>query len=267
MATIKMGLFDLVDPPTNDDRHSQKEWIESVTSAYETTDYPWHRIIPWLRKNNRESIRVVWAPHLNGNLGTYSWGQINMSMQYGTAGADFTWVHEAGHMVDATTFTWQQQQDMMTLFHDCRSRYTGQEMNGGPHGWSHDQPHSENWVSNNDYLFRHNEAFADAFVAAFNPHVWGQRGDYGRFVHWPVNYDAQNHHPDGVYYHLVRAITLEHPIMAFTDVPADHPHRDGIEWAAGQGLVKGQADGKFNPEKAVSRAQLCTILHRQSQAG
>jgi hypothetical protein len=54
--------------------------------------------------------------------------------------------------------------------------------------------------------------------------------------------------------------------MKFYDVPDDHPHRRGIEWAADEGLVKGYPDGTFRPEQAVTRGQLATILWRQAGA-
>ena len=58
-------------------------------------------------------------------------------------------------------------------------------------------------------------------------------------------------------------------VRMFTDVEADHPHREGIEWAAGQGLAQGYPDGTFRPEQPVTRGQLATILmrrHRRTDA-
>lgn len=61
---------------------------------------------------------------------------------------------------------------------------------------------------------------------------------------------------------LVRSRLEE--VRMFGDVPAGHTHREGIEWAAGQGLVKGKPDGTFDPDGPVTRGQLATILHRWS---
>jgi hypothetical protein len=52
--------------------------------------------------------------------------------------------------------------------------------------------------------------------------------------------------------------------MVYSDVPADHTHREGIERAAELGLVQGFPDGTFRPEQPVTRGQLATILMRQS---
>lgn len=49
----------------------------------------------------------------------------------------------------------------------------------------------------------------------------------------------------------------------FPDVPDDHTHASGIHWAAEHGLVEGFDDGTFRPGRAVTRAQLATILENQ----
>jgi len=41
-------------------------------------------------------------------------------------------------------------------------------------------------------------------------------------------------------------------IMVFTDVDADHPHREGIERVAELGLVQGYPDGTYRPEQPGS---------------
>lgn len=49
----------------------------------------------------------------------------------------------------------------------------------------------------------------------------------------------------------------------FSDVPDDHPHADGIHWAAERGLVQGHPDGTFRPGDPLTRAQVATMFHRQ----
>lgn len=51
-------------------------------------------------------------------------------------------------------------------------------------------------------------------------------------------------------------------MSAFADVPANHPHNEGISWAAEQGYVTGYPDGTFRPEQSLTRGQLATILYR-----
>lgn len=50
-------------------------------------------------------------------------------------------------------------------------------------------------------------------------------------------------------------------VGGFADVLAWHPHAAGIGWAAERGIVEG-SNGRFHPERAVTRAQLTTILRR-----
>lgn len=50
----------------------------------------------------------------------------------------------------------------------------------------------------------------------------------------------------------------------FSDIPADHWAHDAIAWAAAEGVTAGYPDGSFTPLKAVTRAQLVTMLYRLS---
>ncbi len=48
----------------------------------------------------------------------------------------------------------------------------------------------------------------------------------------------------------------------FKDVPADRWSASAIAWAKERGIVTGYPDGTFRPDQAVSREELCVILHR-----
>jgi hypothetical protein len=48
----------------------------------------------------------------------------------------------------------------------------------------------------------------------------------------------------------------------FADVGRDHPHFDGIAWAATRGITTGMAHGTFRPEQPVTRGQMATFLSR-----
>lgn len=50
----------------------------------------------------------------------------------------------------------------------------------------------------------------------------------------------------------------------FSDIPTDHWAHDAISWAAAAGVTAGYPDGSFMPLKAVTRAQLVTMLYRLS---
>jgi hypothetical protein len=51
----------------------------------------------------------------------------------------------------------------------------------------------------------------------------------------------------------------------FTDVPADHPFHDDIEWLASQGITQGCNEHMFCPEDDVTRGQMAALLHRMAE--
>ena len=48
----------------------------------------------------------------------------------------------------------------------------------------------------------------------------------------------------------------------FTDVPDGQWYSKAIEWAAANGVVNGIGDGKFAPDRSITREQIATILYR-----
>lgn len=301
MVTHKMGLFTIYDPPEHHDSFpdlTADDWVDVIVDAYKTTEFPWERVIPGMRALGVDHIRIEFKPgsEMGGNLGYYYGdGRIILTTQFGLSGIPFTTVHEMGHMVDSLALKHSQRLEMMNFWHSFRCQYHFPEVvnpndASQPFELSHEVSHSETWASGGAYLFRHNEAFADAFVAAFNPTWWGSKGPYGRFVHWPVDYTGYNPFnyttPNPIpisHYDKIRELTLKEPIMPFTDVPETHPHYEGIMWAAANNLVSGYSDGTFKPDLkvtdasgvplagikitgAISRAAECTILKRYHDA-
>ena len=53
----------------------------------------------------------------------------------------------------------------------------------------------------------------------------------------------------------------------FTDVPASHPQRDAILFAAGRGWFQGYPDGTFRPDREVAEHQLATVVRRAFPEG
>lgn len=51
----------------------------------------------------------------------------------------------------------------------------------------------------------------------------------------------------------------------FTDVPEDAWFADGVNWAAGNGIVNGIGKGKFDPNGKITREQMAAILFRYAQ--
>lgn len=156
-------------------------------------------------------------------------------------GMPLTIAHELGHAVDAflpypTQETKQQIAELL-----------------GADGWS--QP-GEPWHR------RVTEAFAEWFAwwcgmtdaTTLHPRGWSREPAYLTWEHTGHDIAA-----------VVRGRLKE--IRMFDDVDQGDAHRDGILWAAGQGLVDGYPDGTFRPDEPVTRGQLATILHRQHLAG
>lgn len=256
MTTTKVGLFEFIDPPTPD--HLEV----CVEEGLRHIDFPWYRIIPGLRTKGRTHVQVVFlesSPQFMGNY-TNSLCTITMNTFFPLSGMPFTFAHEVGHAVDflslGNSLAGQAQQ---TKIREFWTPLADTNVYG-----LHSEPHAcHQWRNTNDsYGLRHFEAYADAFVAAFAPEVWGDRLPYNRFVHWPVDFTNHQTQPPVTYYDEIRRLTLEHTIMAFSDVPPNHPHAEGINWAAGEGIIAGYPDGTFKPNEPVSRGAFCTMLKR-----
>jgi hypothetical protein len=50
----------------------------------------------------------------------------------------------------------------------------------------------------------------------------------------------------------------------FPDVPQDHLYREEIEELVGAGIINGNDDGTFAPERSVNRAEMLALLYRAS---
>ncbi len=50
----------------------------------------------------------------------------------------------------------------------------------------------------------------------------------------------------------------------FPDVPVDHIYREEIEELVGSGIINGNDDGTFAPERSVNRAEMLALLYRAS---
>ena len=48
----------------------------------------------------------------------------------------------------------------------------------------------------------------------------------------------------------------------FSDVPADHPYYDSIEWSAENGVTTGYPDGTYRPDDPVTRGEMAVFLKR-----
>lgn len=48
--------------------------------------------------------------------------------------------------------------------------------------------------------------------------------------------------------------------FAFSDVISTHPYYEAIQWAQGQGIIEGYADGTFHPDAVINRAEFTKIV-------
>jgi hypothetical protein len=276
---MRHKIFEFGTPPT-DPYHpgdTPQDYLDEALWAVDNIDFPWSRLLRGLWRKGLSSIHVEWVDSSDprmpaGSIGVFdpNTATIYISYQYGLSGTGFTMAHECGHAVDALSFSWEIQQEIMAYWHTMQCYYHNRQSDtGGPYIWSHEYPHPEQWVSagNVNYAHKHNEAYADAFVAAFAPVVWGSKGANTRFSHWPVDFSVN---PPITHYDKIRELTLKENIVVFNDVPTTHPQYADIMWMAENGITQGSADPStpdpndriFKPSDPVTRAQMASFMHR-----
>lgn len=64
---------------------------------------------------------------------------------------------------------------------------------------------------------------------------------------------------------FIAGMALGQTTPRFVDVPPGHYAREAITWAVANRITKGCAEGRFCPDKPVTRAQMVTFLHRYAQ--
>ena len=79
-----------------------------------------------------------------------------------------------------------------------------------------------------------------------------------------VHQDPWEEEPSTLYraYVKVELLAPEQPAPSFEDVPEKAYYHDAVYWAAENGVVSGTSEGKFNPGKTCTRAELLTMLWR-----
>lgn len=183
--------FKLINPP-----EGQTKIIEAAIAAI---DYPWERLTDAVQADSDKAVLVEWDDTGQGTSGLFYGGSLRIVLSTRSyhldSGAGFVFAHEVGHLVDSATLRDEDREALMRVTHADPKTYRWP----AGHGWSHDQPHTEEWATSNDYLFRHNEAFADLFVEAFAPKVWdgsfypgapSKGPDWLRFVHTTDDLDV-----------------------------------------------------------------------------
>ncbi len=65
---------------------------------------------------------------------------------------------------------------------------------------------------------------------------------------------------------LANVDTKAYPTNSFTDVKADSAFRPYIEWAYKKGIVQGTGNGKFEPDRAITREEIAVIFSNYAKA-
>lgn len=199
MTAHERGIFRYIDPP---DQIALQQCIDAINDC----SYPWERCLPELDLESQGKVNVVWGDAGQNVTGTYHkfkddmHNVITLNTRYQVTSYAFTMLHEAGHMVDDTALRDDQRIALVKKWHnDLEGRWDG-DPNVGVE-WGHERPHTHaiyngGWtVRDAHYYHRPNEAFADAFVAAFAPAHF----PYPRFAHWSSDFAG------------IRAIVLSTP--------------------------------------------------------
>lgn len=69
---------------------------------------------------------------------------------------------------------------------------------------------------------------------------------------------------------VVAAVLVAVPVVAqiqFSDVPANNPHRDNINYVAGQKWFVGYRDGTYKPDQNISPSEMTRVLWRAFDKG
>ena len=69
-----------------------------------------------------------------------------------------------------------------------------------------------------------------------------------------------------ILYRIAGSPSVEGKSHSFTDVDAGRFYTDAVIWAYSEGIVKGMTDTTFEPNTAISRQQIVTILYRYDKA-
>lgn len=87
-------------------------------------------------------------------------------------------------------------------------------------------------------------------VMEFDPDTMVSRGEFIEMLHTICGHDGVGQSAGA----------------GFSDVTADSPYNDCLNWAKANGFINGDGCGKFNPDSGITREQVATILYNIAKA-
>lgn len=165
----RLGVFDLID--------ATPEEYELIEDAYSHIEFNWELVANALNGG----VITVSCTILESLLGDYSgaYNRIRLNRNYGLNHYPFTFTHEVGHMIDDILLTYDQKAAIIAKMLLPENYMVG-----------HDSvEHQEAWEKvDTTYQWKIHEAWADLFVAAYSPVLWGEKST-ARFKHWVNDLD------------------------------------------------------------------------------
>lgn len=230
MSTTRVGLFDVIDPPS-------PASLSMVEQVLDLCTFPFSRLLPAMRARNLPAIPVRWV-ELPANRNGQWLGAVLISRDLHGNSTIPRWVfgHEVGHCVEEWTLSNQTREALKVALH-------GRTTDLIDHGL-------DVWGPTGNGPASLSEAAADLFVAVFAPSIYPYDRVAGDKAHWPADVDA------------TRSIWLADPIAPFTDVPIGSPDFEATAFLADRGITTGKADGRFDGGAAMTRSQMAAMLYR-----
>lgn len=227
-------LFELVDPPSQDDVDATM----AVLSAY---SFPWQWTV---YRNVRETGKPILYIGYEDKSGSYGWYDSVLNGVHtdpiavlGAQRFGWTLAHELGHLIDDTVLTNETRHLIHALMHEGSTVPLVECPSEGY--WGKGKYHNQ----------RPREAFAN-----LAPRIW-----------CPLHAKPiQNYGP----HYFTKLDEIEGLVMSdaeqqypFTDVEGT-THEEAILWAVENGLVTGFKDGTFRPNQPMTRGQLASVLKK-----
>lgn len=241
---MRHGIVDLGNPPSVDHATEAVRALRMLSAS----GFPWHALIPYHRGTS--GIQVRWDLE-DGNMGL-TWANSPVRIAPWLSSWDVPWIlaHELGHRTDQALYYIQDQQILIRLLHSTLEHWHFGESTLDDH------VNNTSWEGDPSYTARMSEANAQSVMIAY-------AHDLGRGADWyPHAVDRDN-------LALIQQFRNELEwaaarVVLYENYPLGHPHRPGVEWAAGEGIFEWPIVWRstFDGGVAITRGYLAALLKR-----